>query len=220
MTRLLATCAVIALSVGVSGAAHATVYPSFNGGFGSAGDFSDSQWTATDTGDGLGTTFYAEDPTQSGDGINGSAAAVFGTPPGSTQPYAISTLTQSYTAPVAAGQQYTVNFYLSNLGQGCPTGPGSCTDADIHFAFYFDGTMLFNDTTTTSYDNTLNSYTVTADGSGNDTIMFEGYNAQSYWYLSGVTVATIAPIPAPAALGVFLVGMAGLGAARRRRAAA
>jgi hypothetical protein len=195
MDRIFTAFGAAVLVAGLAGAAQAAP---FNGSLGSTADFSDAPWWVITPADSAGTTDISLDT--SGIGYLGADAVAFGSV-GYTVDF-------SQTFNTTPGSHLSVSFYLNNINQ--PVG-----DTDVHtFSATFDGTTLYSVDGGGPTANTLHSFDVT--GLGTDTLTFTGENWQSYWNLSVISVGPAAPVPAPAAIGLFLVGLSGLAAVRRR----
>jgi hypothetical protein len=162
------------------------------------GDFTD--WNATSLSN--FNNFYVD--TSGSYSNNGDYAAAFG-----SVTNAYDTISQLLST--TSGASYTLSFWLYDV-QG--DGLGSDTD----FQALWNGTSLLDQFTT---DSGAVQYTFAVTGTGNDTLLFEGYNAPSYYYLSDVSVTAGAPNPVPEPSSFWLLGsgLAGLSGMLRRRLA-
>ncbi|MFT3686635.1 MAG: hypothetical protein QM783_17240 [Phycisphaerales bacterium] len=104
----------------------------------------------------------------------------------------------SQVVSVNAGDSVTLSFWLANLG-GTPNS----------FSVSFDGNTLMSFSNGPGMGYTHYSFDVTV-GASNPTLSFSFYDEPSYILLDNVTVT-----PAPGAAAAL--GLAGIGAARRRR---
>jgi hypothetical protein len=227
MNRLLLSCGV-ALTLGCAGMAKAAP---FDGSFGTAGNFSDSSWTAVtgSVADPDGGALYEAGGYGWLNGVssNSSAAtsAVFTySQDGSLDDYATSL---SQTFDLASSQAFNFSFYLSNITQ--ITGNTYYIDVLVNgVQVYCEGNTGAagcvdnaggggHDFRQVSLDDLVGS------ASGVNTIEFVAENDNSSWFVSAPGIATLRiggnSVPAPAGIGIFMVAMSGLGMLRRRRRA-
>ena len=186
-TKLLAAVASILLCAG----AHASNLVT-NGDF-ETGDF--TGWTTQAAGAGSESeeSLFGVD----GNGPhNGSYSAYFG----ATAPYD----TISQTIATTAGQSYTISFYLDSEGtQGGAAG----------FIGSFGGTT-FVSLNGSDADRSFGEETVTVQATSASTVLsFGAYDTSSYYTLDDVNVSAV---PEPSSLGLFSLGVLGLGLLRRK----
>jgi hypothetical protein len=123
--------------------------------------------------------------------------------------------TISQMLATSAGESYTLIFWLDDT-----MGDGPYNDAD--FQALWDGASLLNQNTMTGlscYDNdTVCSdyaeYTYTVTGTGSDMLTFEGFNTDSWYDLSDISVAPasspLSQTPEPSSLVLLATGLAGV----------
>lgn len=181
---------VAAAFIGLASSANAMV---MNGGF-EAGDF--TGWSlGGNTGNSAvsGCCNYT-----------GTYGAYFG-PTGS-----VGTLSQ--TISTMAGASYTIDFWLRN-GNSVPPH---------FFSAAFDGMTLNTINAAGVFQYTQFSYMATATGT-NTLLQFSFQHDAGLWNIDDVSVTLVpqtgTPIPEPGTLALFGLGLAGLGLARRRKAA-
>lgn len=113
----------------------------------------------------------------------------------------------SETLSTVDGTDYTFDFYLASVG-----------DSDTDFSAYWDGTQLLSLSDPDSgAAYTLYSFSVT--GTGSDTIQFDFRDDPAYLALDDISVApsSLAPVPEPGSLGLFLLGIVSVAFAARKR---
>ena len=114
------------------------------------------------------------------------------------------TLSQSF-ATVAA-QTYTLSFWSF-----------STRDFSTNILQYaIDGAAAAVVPRTTSYANTVASFTAT-NAVTELSFLFQTVRNSGFWVIDDVSVVSATPIPEPSTIGLFTIGLAGLGLAARRR---
>ncbi|HEY5035563.1 MAG TPA: carbohydrate binding domain-containing protein, partial [Chthoniobacterales bacterium] len=108
------------------------------------------------------------------------------------------------TIPTTIGQNYTVDFWLSN----------SDDTNNNDFSASFGGVTVLSLTNADQFGYTEFTMNVTATSSSSD-MHFAFYNPPSYWYLDDVSVTAAVPEPTTVALIAF--GALGLAGAIRKR---
>lgn len=139
------------------------------------------------------------------DGIphSGTYAAEFGQ---STEEY--DSISQTLTTQ--AGSTYTLGFWLSNS-----PGESATNASNADFQVLWDGVSLTDINGGNPIDQSGYTYfSFDLTGTGSDTVLFEGYNAPSYYNLDDVSVtADMSDVPEPSSLlllGTGLLVLAGL----------
>ena len=183
-----------AVGLGFSGSASATVCEAIAGnlvtncGF-ETGSF--SGWTTTPAAQG---SIFGVD----GFPNSGAFAAFF---EAVTPPFAD---TISQNIPTVVGQNYTISFFLENLG-GSPN----------HFVASFGGSTLLSVTDLAAFPYEQITQNVVASGSAT-TLSFSAYQVPSSFRLDDISVVSRA-IPEPSSIALLGSALFALGAIRRRR---
>jgi hypothetical protein len=141
---------------------------------------------------------------------SGSYAAEFGQ---ATEQY--DSISQTLTTQ--AGSTYTLGFWLYNSPGSSPI---TATNADFHVLW--DGVSLTDINGGNPIDQSGYTYfSFDLTGTGSDTVLFEGYDAPSYYNLDDVSVtADATAIPEPSRLLLLGSGLLGFAVLLRNRLAA
>ena len=167
-----------------SGAARADLV--VNGGF-ETGDF--TGWTLTGNSGFISIT---------SDAHSGNSAASFG---------AVGSPTfLSQILPTTAGSNYSISFWLANLG-----GPAN------EFNVEWNGATLSLQTDLQPFPYTQGTFNVV--GTGSDTLTFSFQQNPSFFHFDDVSVNVAGAVPEPASLTLLGGALLGFGVLRRRRRA-
>ena len=106
------------------------------------------------------------------------------------------------------GDSYLVSFWLY---------PGDATDpSSSSFQEYVDG-LLGVDPTNSAVADQWSLFTSRFTGTGDNMLMFQGFNANDYYYLDDVSVTDTSAVPEPGTLGLLGCALVVAAASRRLR---
>jgi hypothetical protein len=119
--------------------------------------------------------------------------------------------TLSQVVPTVAGTTYTLAYWLANDG-GTPS----------FFSAALNGTMIAGSVLNNPDAFNYREYSFDFTAAGPTTLQFEFQQIPAFFYLDDVSVAPVSPVPEPASLTLFglgLVPLAGYAWRRRQKAA-
>lgn len=116
---------------------------------------------------------------------------------------AVATISQ--TLATAAGQAYTLSYYLASNG------------SSSYFNASWNGHIITGSELNTPAAQPYTLYQFTVTGTGSDTLAFNEQDNPSYLALDNVSLAVAGAVPEPATWAMMLLGFGAIGFAMRRR---